>query len=78
MQISDEEIKATFESGACTPEQLAHLMIAADVDVTGDLAKDVRELAEMFDVDVESLLYGITEPDSPLYQALAAEGGWSE
>lgn len=75
MDLTDEQISDALQRALATPEQLALLLMHEGIEPTPDDAVgDVRRLAEAWGIDVESVLYGLTSEDSPLF---ADEEFWS-
>lgn len=68
MSLNDDQIKEALNAYEADPELLAGAMRVAGVEPSGEAAADVRALAENFGLDVESVLYGLFDEDSPLYE----------
>ena len=66
--MTDDEILAALAASSADPRFLAYIVEASGVEPTGDAVADVRALAAAHDVQVESLLYGLFDEDSPIYQ----------
>jgi hypothetical protein len=76
MDLTDEEISNALQQALATPEQLVQLLAHEGIEPTADDAVgDVRRLADAWGLDVETVLYGLTSEDSPLF---ADEEFWSE
>lgn len=70
-EMSDEEIRDFLsEHSVFPPEVLAAFVVNAGITPTGDLATDMRSLAEEMEVELGSLLTALTDPDGPLLHAV--------
>lgn len=70
-EMSDEEIRDFLsEHSVFPPEVLAAFVLNAGVTPTGNLAADMRSLAEEMQVELGSLLAALTDPDGPLLHAI--------
>lgn len=65
--MTDDQITEALNAYEADPELLAGAMRLAGVEASGDAASDVRALADNFGLDVENVLYGLFDEDSPLY-----------
>lgn len=73
--MTDEEISIALNQALATPKQLMQLLEASGIEPdANDAVGDVRRLAEAWGLDVETVLYGLTSEDSPIF---ADEEFWS-
>lgn len=70
-EMSDEAIRDFLsEHSVFPPEVLAAFVVNAGITPTGNLAADMRSLAEEMQVELGSLLVALTDPDGPLLHAV--------
>lgn len=66
--MTDDEIRAALNDYDPDERVFAEIVRMGDVEPTGDAVADVRALADAYEIDAESVLYGLFSEESQLYK----------
>lgn len=76
MDFTDEDIAGIVDGSDIDPEGLVEIVRMTGLDPTGDVATDVKAMANLLDLQVEHVLFGLYYEGSEWFGEQIRNAGW--